>query len=52
LSILYSFLASIFVLPSTLVVWARLTGRGGTPADDAPAAPNSTTPADGTPSNA
>ena len=52
LSILYSFLASIFVLPSTLVVWARLTGRGGTPAADAPAAPNSTTPADGTPSNA
>jgi hypothetical protein len=32
LSILYSFLASIVVLPSALVVWARLTGRGGTPA--------------------
>jgi predicted RND superfamily exporter protein len=28
LSILYSYLASILVLPSTLVVWARLTDRG------------------------
>jgi predicted RND superfamily exporter protein len=30
MSILYSFLASIVVLPSALVVWVELTGRGGT----------------------
>ncbi|WP_318570735.1 efflux RND transporter permease subunit [Salinigranum marinum] len=46
LSILYSFLASIVVLPSTLVVWAQLTGRGGA----STAEPNR--PADATPSNA
>jgi predicted RND superfamily exporter protein len=51
LSILYSFLASIVVLPSTLVVWARLTGRGGTPTDAS--SPADATPStDGTPSNA
>ncbi|AUV82842.1 RND transporter [Salinigranum rubrum] len=51
LSILYSFLASIIVLPSTLVVWARLTGRGGTPSDAS--SPADATPStDGTPSNA
>ena len=35
MSILYSFLASILVLPSTLVVWAGLTGRGGASASEA-----------------
>ena len=29
LSVFYAFLASIFVLPSALVVWARLVDRGG-----------------------
>jgi predicted RND superfamily exporter protein len=56
LSILYSFLASIVVLPSVLVVWARLTGRGGTPSSTsspADATPStSTTPSDTTPTNA
>jgi predicted RND superfamily exporter protein len=46
LSILYSFLASIVVLPSTLVVWARLTGRGGASTAE------TNRPADATPSNA
>jgi predicted RND superfamily exporter protein len=46
LSILYSYLASIVVLPSTLVVWAWLTGRGTDAATD------TTTPADATPSKA
>jgi hypothetical protein len=29
LSVFYAFLASLFVLPSALVVWARLFDRGG-----------------------
>ena len=29
LSVLYSFLASLFVLPAALTVWARFTGRAG-----------------------
>ena len=45
LSILYSYLASIIVLPSTLVVWARLTGRG------TGSTTGTITPADAIPSN-
>jgi hypothetical protein len=29
LSVLYAYLASMFVLPSVLVLWARLTTHGG-----------------------
>jgi predicted RND superfamily exporter protein len=30
LSVIYAFVASLLVLPSALVVWARLFGGGGT----------------------
>jgi len=39
LTIVFAFLASVFVLPSLLVVWARLVGRGeGTDTDSCGAA--------------
>jgi predicted RND superfamily exporter protein len=37
LSVIYSFLASLLVLPSALAVWARFTdGEGGSPSADGP----------------
>jgi predicted RND superfamily exporter protein len=44
-SVLYSFIMSMVILPSTLVVWARLTGR------DTDRTAGTTTAADATPSN-
>ncbi|WP_255149972.1 efflux RND transporter permease subunit [Halorarius halobius] len=42
LSVVYSFIASLFVLPAALAVWARFTdGTGGTPSPDTDSAAES-----------
>jgi predicted RND superfamily exporter protein len=37
LSVIYSFIASLLVLPSALAVWARFVGGSGAAADEEPA---------------